>query len=283
LSYIYIYYSYIIKTICQHQQQLSLFIIYFIITPFLCQTWHPSPPWPPPPLDNPGPRSAEGGMEVILKMHVTGTPHGWTNEFQEKSRWHMQLPCIGLYKPDSMKNLPFEECFLKDHFDHGVNLRGFHVSFWKYGSIVQVDVWFSSDHYIYIYILEYCRQPMLWLNACLSHPLCYSMWTICSFITTWSLEILKQMTNGSQSKWLMPRAKPPFDPIGYGFAGAGPGGPFFLGPNGDFERIESSIFVEQKSYQGDCEKTLRYPYTVYIYIPSHLWKPSHHKLKPSKM
>lgn len=42
-----------------------------------------------------------------------------------ESRWHMQLPCIGLYKPNSMKNLPFEECFLKDHFDHGVNLRVF--------------------------------------------------------------------------------------------------------------------------------------------------------------
>ena len=89
LSYIY---SHIIKTICQHQQQLSLLIIYFIITPFLCQTWHPSPPWPhghpqphqPPPLDNPGPRSVEGGMEVILKMHVTGTPHGWTNEVPRK-------------------------------------------------------------------------------------------------------------------------------------------------------------------------------------------------------
>lgn len=57
LSYKNIYiYSYIIKTNCQHQQQLSLLIIYFIITPFLCKNMasiSTMATWPPPTPINP--------------------------------------------------------------------------------------------------------------------------------------------------------------------------------------------------------------------------------------
>ena len=57
--------------------------------------------------------------------------------------------------------------------------------------------------YIYIYILEYCRQLMLWVNASLSHPLCrfyVEYMFIHHNLISW---IFKQMTNGSQNrKWL---------------------------------------------------------------------------------
>lgn len=78
----------------------------------------------------------------------------------------------------------------------------------------------------------------------------------------------------------MPRAKPPLDPIGYGFAGAikctGVPGVRSVGPGDFLDRIIN--FVEQKTYQGDCEKNP-------THIPSHLWEylPSRHKHKLSKM
>ena len=70
----------------------------------------------------------------------------------------------------------------------------------------------------------------------------------------------------------MPRAKPPLDPIGYGFAGAikctGVPGVRSVGPGDFLDRIIN--FVEQKTYQGDCEKTLPIYHPIYgnIYHPT---------------
>ena len=98
LSYSYIHrpiaaiyiYSYIIKTNCQHQQQLSLFIIYSIIIPFVSNmasistmaTWPPPQP-PSTPTVGQSRTQVRGGWHGSHPGNgtVTGTPHGWTNEF----------------------------------------------------------------------------------------------------------------------------------------------------------------------------------------------------------